>query len=217
MKYKAVIWDLYGTLLNTLDDLMNSVNYGLSAHGMPHITLEQTRRYVGNGVAKLVERAVPHGTDKETTEDVLKDFKTHYSVHSMDKTKPYKGMVELMTKLKNDGYSMAIVSNKLKEAVEELAEIYFPGLVDVAMGDTPDIPKKPEPDMIFKALELLNVGKDEAVFIGDSEVDVATGINSGMDMITVLWGFRDMEELKKAGAEVFAKNAVELEKILYKS
>lgn len=217
MKYKAVIWDLDGTLLNTLEDLMNSVNYGLSAHGMPHITLEQTRRYVGNGVAKLVERAVPHGTDKETTEDVLKDFKTHYSVHSMDKTKPYKGMVELMTKLKNDGYSMAIVSNKLKEAVEELAEIYFPGLVDVAMGDTPDIPKKPEPDMIFKALELLNVGKDEAVFIGDSEVDVATGINSGMDMITVLWGFRDMEELKKAGAEVFAKNAVELEKILYKS
>lgn len=217
MKYKAVIWDLDGTLLNTLEDLMNSVNYGLSAHGMPHITLEQTRRYVGNGVAKLVERAVPHGTDKGTTEDVLKDFKTHYSVHSMDKTKPYKGMVELMTKLKNDGYSMAIVSNKLKEAVEELAEIYFPGLVDVAMGDTPDIPKKPEPDMIFKALELLNVGKDEAVFIGDSEVDVATGINSGMDMITVLWGFRDMEELKKAGAEVFAKNAVELEKILYKS
>lgn len=216
MKYKAVIWDLDGTLLNTLEDLMNSVNYGLSKHGMPEITLEQTRRFVGNGVAKLVERAVPAGTDGNVQADVLKDFKEYYSIHSKDKTKPYDGVVELMTKLKSEGYKLSIVSNKLKEAVEELAGIYFPGLIDVAMGDTPNIPKKPAPDMIYKALELLGVEKDEAVFIGDSDVDVATGINSGMDMITVLWGFRDKDELVKAGAEVFAESTIELEKLLCK-
>lgn len=213
-KYKAVIWDLDGTLLNTLEDLMNSVNYGLSKHGMPEITLEQTRRFVGNGVAKLVERAVPAGTDGNVQADVLKDFKEYYSIHSKDKTKPYDGVVELMTKLKAEGYKLAIVSNKLKEAVEELAGIYFPGLIDVAMGDTPGIPKKPAPDMIYKALELLGLEKNEAVFIGDSDVDVATGINSGMDMITVLWGFRDKEELVKAGAEVFAASTTELETVL---
>lgn len=213
-KYKAVIWDLDGTLLNTLEDLMNSVNYGLSKHGMPKITLEQTRRFVGNGVAKLVERAVPEGTDGNVQADVLKDFREYYSIHSKDKTKPYDGVVELMTKLKAEGYKLAIVSNKLKEAVEELAGIYFPGLIDVAMGDTPGIPKKPAPDMIYKALELLGLEKNEAVFIGDSDVDVATGINSGMDMITVLWGFRDKEELVKAGAEVFATSTTELERIL---
>lgn len=213
-KYKAVIWDLDGTLLNTLEDLMNSVNYGLSKHGMPKITLEQTRRFVGNGVAKLVERAVPAGTDGNVQADVLKDFKEYYSIHSKDKTKPYDGVVELMTKLKAEGYKLAIVSNKLKEAVEELAGIYFPGLIDVAMGDTPGIPKKPAPDMIYKALELLGLEKNEAVFIGDSDVDVATGINSGMDMITVLWGFRDKEELVKAGAEVFAASTTELETVL---
>ena len=200
-KYKAVIWDLDGTLLNTLEDLMNSVNYGLSKHGMPKITLEQTRRFVGNGVAKLVERAVPAGTDGNVQADVLKDFREYYSIHSKDKTKPYDGVVELMTKLKAEGYKLAIVSNKLKEAVEELAGIYFPGLIDVAMGDTPGIPKKPAPDMIYKALELLGLEKNEAVFIGDSDVDVATGINSGMDMITVLWGFRDKEELISSGAK----------------
>ena len=213
-KYKAVIWDLDGTLLNTLEDLMNSVNYGLSKHGMPKITLEQTRRFVGNGVAKLVERAVPAGTDGNVQADVLKDFREYYSIHSKDKTKPYDGVVELMTKLKAEGYKLAIVSNKLKEAVEELAGIYFPGLIDVAMGDTPGIPKKPAPDMIYKALELLGLEKNEAVFIGDSDVDVATGINSGMDMITVLWGFRDKEELVKAGAEVFAASTTELETVL---
>lgn len=215
MKYKAVIWDLDGTLLNTLEDLMNSVNYGLSRHGMQKISLEQTRRFVGNGVAKLVERAVPEGTDENVQADVLNDFRKYYSIHSKDKTKPYDGVVELMTKLKAEGCKLAIVSNKLKEAVEELAEIYFPGLVDVAMGDTPNIPKKPAPDMIYKALELLGLEKDEAVFIGDSDVDVATGINSGMNMITVLWGFRDKDELVKAGAEVFAASATELENILF--
>ena len=214
MKYKAIIWDLDGTLLNTLEDLMNSVNYALTNHGMPHITLEQTRRFVGNGVGKLVERAVPQGTDKSEELQILSEFKEHYEVHSMDNTKPYEGMVELLRELKKEGYKLAIVSNKIQSAVAELAEIYFPGLIDVAMGETPETPKKPAPDMIYKALELLGVTEDEAVFLGDSDVDVATGINSGLNMITVLWGFRDRDELVEAGAKIFVEKAEEIWKYL---
>lgn len=213
MKYKAVIWDLDGTLLNTLEDLRDSVNYGLANHNMPDITLEQTRRYVGNGVAKLVERAVPEGTDEELQAQVLKDFREYYNVHSRDKTKPYEGTREVLTALKEQGCKLAIVSNKMQSAVAELAEIYFPGLIDVAMGETPEVERKPAPDMIYKALELLQTDKKDAVFIGDSEVDVATGINSGLDMITVLWGFRDREVLEKAGAKVFVEKAEEIFKL----
>lgn len=213
MKYKAVIWDLDGTLLNTLEDLMDSVNYGLTNHNLPNITLEQTRKYVGNGVAKLVERAVPEGTDKELEAEVLKDFRAYYSEHSQDKTKPYAGTKEVLAALKEQGYKLAIVSNKMQSAVAELAEIYFPGLIDVAMGETPDVERKPAPDMIYKALELLEIEKKDAVFIGDSEVDVATGINSGIDMITVLWGFRDRDVLEKAGAKVFVEKAEEIFKL----
>ena len=210
MKYKAVIFDLDGTLLDTLEDLKNSVNYGLSCYGMRHISLEQTRRFVGNGVAKLVERAVPLGTDKEMTEKVLAEFRKHYSEHSLDFTKPYEGMVELVKDLKKNGYKLAIVSNKIDSAVKELSQIFFGNCMDAAIGETPEIPKKPAPDMIFKALEILGVDKKDAVFLGDSEVDVATGLNSGLDMITVLWGFRDRDELVEAGAKCFAENVSDI-------
>lgn len=215
MKYKAIIWDLDGTLLDTLEDLKNSVNYGLEGFGMPGITLEMTRRFVGNGVGRLIQLAVPEGTDKETEEKVLARFKEHYEEHSLDATKPYEGMVDILKSLKSEGYKMAIVSNKIENAVGELAEKFFTGLIDVAIGETPDIPKKPAPDMIFKALDKLGVNKEEAVFIGDSDVDVATGINSGLDMLTVLWGFRDEEELIDSGAKVFVKKPEEiLEKLI---
>lgn len=215
MNYKAVIWDLDGTLLDTLEDLMNSVNYGLEGFGMQTITLEMTRRFVGNGVGRLIELAVPKGTDKETTEKVLARFKGHYEEHSLDKTRPYEGVVDVLKRLKEKGYKMAIVSNKIESAVGELAEKFFEGLIDVAIGETPDIPKKPAPDMIFKALDELGVNKDEAIFIGDSDVDVATGINSGLHMLTVLWGFRDEDELTEAGAKIFIRKPEEiLEKLL---
>ena len=214
MKYKAVIWDLDGTLLDTLEDLKNSVNYGLAGFGMPEITLEMTRRFVGNGVGRLIELAVPEGTDKETEKKVLDRFKGHYEEHSLDATKPYEGVVDVLKVLKENGYKMAIVSNKIENAVEELAEKFFPGLIDVAIGETPDVPKKPAPDMIFKALDRLGVEKDEAIFIGDSDVDVATGINSGLDMLTVLWGFRDEDELLEAGAKVFVRRPEEILKKL---
>lgn len=215
MKYKAVIWDLDGTLLDTLEDLKNSVNHGLDEFNMPNITLEMTRRFVGNGVGRLIELAVPEGTDKETEAKVLASFKAHYEEHSLDATKPYDGVVDVLKALKEKGYKMAIVSNKIENAVGELAEKFFPGLIDVAIGETPDVPKKPAPDMIFKGLDMLGVTKEEAVFIGDSDVDVATGINSGLDMLTVLWGFRDKDELEEAGAKVFVRKPKEiLEKLV---
>lgn len=214
MKYKAVICDLDGTLLNTLEDLMNSVNYGLGNHNMPPITIEQTRRFVGNGVGKLVERSVPEGTGKDVVAQVLAEFREYYKEHSLDKTKPYDGVVELLKSLKEQGYKLAIVSNKIQSGVEQLAEMFFQGLIDVAIGETPEVPKKPAPDMIYKALECLDLNKDEAVFIGDSDVDVATGINSGLDMITVLWGFRDRDELVEAGAKVFIEEPKEIYKYL---
>ena len=210
MKYKAVIWDLDGTLLDTLEDLKNSVNYGLASFGMPAITLEMTRRFVGNGVGRLIELAVPEGTDKDTEKKVLDIFKAHYEEHSLDATKPYEGVVNVLKALKEKGYKMAIVSNKIENAVGELADKFFPGLIDVAIGETPDVPKKPAPDMIFKALNRLGVEKNEAIFIGDSDVDVATGINSGLDMLTVLWGFRDEDELVEAGAKVFVRKPDEI-------
>lgn len=210
MKYKALICDLDGTLLNTLEDLMDSVNFGLRNHGMKEITLEQTRRFVGNGVAKLVERAVPEGTLKETEAAVLADFRSYYDKHSQDKTKAYDGVIDMLKKVKESGMKLAIVSNKINSAVGELAEYYFEGLIDVAIGETPDVPKKPAPDMLYKALDELGVSKAEAVFIGDSDVDVATGLNSGIDMVTVLWGFRDRDELEEAGAKWFIEKPEEL-------
>jgi phosphoglycolate phosphatase len=210
MKYKAVIWDLDGTLLDTLEDLMNSVNYGLESFDLPPITLDMTRRFVGNGVGKLIERAVPAGTEKATEEAVLAKFKAYYEEHSLDKTRPYEGVLDVLRHLKGQGYKLAIVSNKIESAVGELAEKFFEGLIDVAIGETPDVPKKPAPDMIYKGLDKLGVEKDEAIFIGDSDVDVATGINSGLDMITVLWGFRDEDELVEAGAKVFVRKPEEI-------
>lgn len=210
MRYKAVICDLDGTLLNTLEDLMDSVNYGLLLHGKPKISLEQTRRYVGNGVAKLIERAVPQGTTKEEEAEILAKFKSYYDKHSKDKTMPYEGILDMLKTLKANGMKLAIVSNKINSAVGPLAEEYFEGLIDVAIGETKEVPKKPAPDMIYKALSELGIEKQDAVFIGDSDVDVETGINSGVDMITVLWGFRDREELENVGATVFIERPQDL-------
>lgn len=214
MKYKAIIWDLDGTLLNTLEDLMESVNYALSNKNMPNITLEQTRKYVGNGVARLVSLAAPAGTSDEQVKELLTDFRFYYDRHSKDKTKPYDGILELLTDLKAKGYKMSIVSNKINVAVGQLAEEYFPGLIDVAIGETDNTPRKPAPDMIYKAIDKLGVNKQDAVFIGDSEVDVATGLNAGIDMLTVLWGFRDKDELITAGATTFIEKTEDIYKYL---
>ncbi len=205
MKYKAIIWDLDGTLLNTLEDLMDSVNYALSNKNMKNITLEETRKFVGNGIANLVKRAAGDNISKDVLDGLLEDFKHYYDMHSKDKTAPYAGILSLLKELKESGYKMAIVSNKINSAVGQLAEEYFPNLMDVAIGEMENVPRKPAPDMIYKAIEALCVKKEDAIFIGDSEVDVATGLNAGIDMLTVLWGFRDEDELIQAGATTFVK------------
>lgn len=216
-KYQAVIFDLDGTLLNTLEDLKNSVNYGLQKYGMPERTLEEIRHFVGNGVQRLVELAVPENTDSQEYDKVFQAFKEHYSVHCNDTTGLYPGIRELLAELKKQGFQMAIVSNKLQEGVDALAEQYFQEYLSVAIGAREGIRKKPAPDTVFEALRCLNIPKEQAVYVGDSEVDIATAANSGMECITVAWGFRTREEQEKAGGKIFANTPEDILKQLYLS
>ena len=214
-KYKAVIFDLDGTLLNTLEDLQDSVNYGLEKHGMPRRSLEEIRHFVGNGVGKLIERAVPEGTTKDEEASVFAAFKEYYAKHCNDKTDLYPGIRELLAELKKRGYRLAIVSNKLQSGVDALSELYFKDFTETAVGGREDMPKKPEPDMVYEALRQLGVAKEEAVFVGDSEVDIATAKNAGMECITVTWGFRTRAEQEAAGAEIFADDPMEILSYIY--
>ena len=214
-KYKAVIFDLDGTLLNTLEDLMNSVNHGLTFANMPERTLEEIRHFVGNGVQRLIELSVPLGTDKEKTELVFSLFKEHYALHCNDKTDLYPGIPELLQELKKRGFLMAIVSNKLQEGVDALAEQYFIPYTKVTIGAREGILKKPAPDTVFEALRILGITKEEAVYVGDSEVDIATAANAGMDCITVAWGFRTRQEQEKAGGKIFVDRPEDIVALLY--
>ena len=214
-KYKAVIFDLDGTLLNTLEDLMNSVNHGLTFANMPERTLDEIRHFVGNGVQRLIELAVPKGTDMEKTEMVFSMFKEHYALHCNDKTDLYPGIPELLQELKERGFLMAIVSNKLQEGVDALSRQYFAPYTEVAIGAREGILKKPAPDTVFEALKILGISKEEAVYVGDSEVDIATAANAGMECITVSWGFRTRQEQEKAGGKIFVDKPEEIISLLY--
>jgi len=199
--YRAVIFDLDGTLLNTLEDLKDGVNYALAANGFPERSLEEIRTFVGNGIGKLIERAVPNGTDEETRTEVLRQFRSYYTEHCRIKTHPYDGVMELMEYLKGHGFLVAIVSNKNDAAVKELAKHYFTDFVEVAIGERAGIQQKPAPDSVFEAMRLLGVTKAETVYIGDSEVDRATAVNAGLDCISVTWGFRDELTLRNLKPE----------------
>lgn len=214
-KYEAVIFDLDGTLLNTLEDLKDSVNYGLRKYHMPERTLEEIRHFVGNGVQRLISLAVPEGTDRETESKVFSAFKEHYTEHCNDKTDLYPGICELLNKLKKQGFSMAVVSNKLQEGVDALSRQYFEKYLSVAIGAREGVRKKPAPDSVLEALRLLNVPKEHAVYVGDSEVDIATARNAQMDCITVTWGFRSRKEQEEAGADVFVDVPEEIIPLLY--
>ena len=211
-KKTTVVFDLDGTLLNTLDDLAASLNYTMSEMGFPSRTLEEVRQFVGNGIAVLLGRAVPEGTDDETVEKAITIFKGHYGVHCNDRTAPYEGILPLIDRLQERDIKMAIVSNKADFATKELSRIYFQGKIPVAIGEkeAEGIRKKPAPDTVFKALELLGATVEDAVYVGDSEVDIATAENAGMDAILCSWGFRDVEVLKKLGAEVIIDDPSEL-------
>lgn len=203
-KYTTILFDLDGTLLNTLEDLTDSTNYALEQFHMPVRTIEEVRRFVGNGIAKLIERAVPDGTNSAVTEEVLACFKEHYTAHCADKTAPYPGVIDLLQELGREGYRMAIVSNKAHEAVCELEVQYFHGLTDGVIGEqeAQGIRKKPAPDMVNRIMEQLGSSKGETLYVGDSEVDRATAENSGLDCLLVSWGFREravLETLSPAG------------------
>lgn len=203
MKYNTVIFDLDGTLLDTLEDLTDSVNYALESMGYPTRTIDEVRNFVGNGVRKLIERAVPSNTEVNDIDKTFEYFIEYYSEHNQDKTKPYEGVVELMGKLKENNIKMAIVSNKVHDAVLMLRDKFFVD-VEVAIGDMPNMARKPEPDSCYKALELLGSDPKDACYVGDSEVDLETARNAGLDCISVLWGFRDKDLLAENGAKTFA-------------
>lgn len=209
--YNTFIFDLDGTLLNTLDDLAASVNYALRTHGMPERTLDEVRSFVGNGVRLLMERAIPDGTDNPRFEETFATFRQYYMDHSLDKTRPYEGIPEMIHALKQRGCRLAVVSNKFYAATQELIRHFFPEIT-VAIGEheSEGIRKKPAPDTVFEALRQLGVAKEKAVYVGDSDVDLQTAHNSGLPCISVLWGFRDRDFLLAHGATTFISQPKEL-------
>ena len=199
-KYKTYIFDLDGTLLSTLADLAASTNYALRTHHMPERSLDEMRRFVGNGVKKLMERAIPDGLNNPLFEETFATFRQHYMQHNLDTTQPYPGIMQLLEQLKAEGKNIAVVSNKFYAATRELCRHFFGDLVPVAIGEREDIRKKPAPDTVIEALRELGVDKEGAVYIGDSDVDIMTAKNSGMPCVSVLWGFRDKVFLLEHGA-----------------
>lgn len=210
----TIIFDMDGTVLNTLDDLTDSVNYVMNRFNMPTHSTEDYRRYFGNGIRYALKCAVPEGTSDSVIDEMLPVFKEHYDKHCLDKTRPYDGITELMSGLKKRGYKMAIVSNKIDSAVKELNDRFFSEYVDVAIGEREGIKRKPAPDTVNAALNELGSDKETSVYIGDSEVDYQTAVNSGIPCISVLWGFRDKDFLVDAGAELFAETPKEVLDIL---
>lgn len=193
MKYNTVIWDLDGTLLNTLTDLMNSINFALAKFDYPPRTLDEIRRFVGNGVRVLMELSIPDGFDNPNYDEAFEIFSAHYAEHNMDNTGPYEGVIDVIRTLSDMGVKQAIVSNKVDSGVQTLNAAFFG--VDTAIGEQAGLERKPAPDMVWKAMEILGANKETTVYIGDTEVDLATARNSGLDSISVLWGFRSVEEL----------------------
>ena len=207
---KLVIFDLDGTLLYTLEDLMDSVNYSLEKYGYETKTLEEVSSFVGNGVEHLLRSVVPAGVSDDDFKKCYISFKEYYSEHCCDKTRPYDGVVETLKILKNRGVKIGIVSNKFQEAAEDVCQHYFKGLYDVVMGESETCRRKPAPDGINMICEQYEVEKDEAIFFGDSEVDIKTGDNAGVYCVSVLWGFRSREFLTKHGAHLFIENPLDI-------
>ena len=216
MKKKIVIFDLDGTLINTLEDLKDSTNYALSCLNYPTKTIDEICQFVGNGVAKLIERAIPDGKDNPDFQQCLETFKNHYSKNMYNKTVPYDKIPQILKTLKQKGYITAVVSNKFDMAVKELCSKYFPDLIDFAAGENEacGIRKKPAPDTVLKVLEKFNLTNNEAVYVGDSDVDIMTAKNSRMPCISVTWGFRNREFLIKHDAEIIIDSPDEIIDIL---
>ena len=216
MHYKTVIFDLDGTLLNTLDDLHASTNYALAAHGLPLRTKNEVRQFVGNGIRNLIRLAVMPHTSSELIDTVHATFDEHYSTHNLDRTAPYKGVVELVKQLRNANIACCVVSNKGDYAVQPLVEHFFPGLFDFVCGEREKegIRRKPWPDTVLACINAVGSSPQECVYVGDSEVDIKTANNAGIDHIIVLWGFREEQYLREQGAARFASTIDELKEML---
>lgn len=206
----TIIFDLDGTLLNTLEGLKNSTNFALKKFNCPEITLEQTRSFVGNGVQKLIERAIPNGEQNPDFEKCLNTFKEHYSKTMYQKTVAYDGIEDMLTELKKRGVKTGVVSNKFDTAVKELCKNYFDGLIIVAIGESPNVRKKPAPDSVLKAMKILGAKPENTLYVGDSDVDIQTAKNSNLKSVGVTWGFRDRELLEKEGADFIINTPCEL-------
>ena len=214
MSYKAVLFDMDGTLLDTLEDLCDSTNHALAQMGYPLRGIEEIRRFIGNGAEKQIRRAVPEGTSEGKIMETLAAFRAYYQDHCQIKTKVYDGLLDVLSELKEKGVKMAVVSNKPDAAVKKLSREYFGDRLDFAVGPSDGVRCKPYPDMAEEALKALGVEKKDAVFVGDSEVDVQTGLNAGLDVIAVSWGFRSRKVVIEAGAKMIADDASELEKLI---
>lgn len=216
MKYDLIIFDMDGTILNTLEDLKNSLNYVLQQAGYQTRTLEEVRTFVGNGIRKTIERALPSDIEEEKIDELFSLFMNYYAIHNTDNTKPYNGVIDLLKELKHLGYKTAVVSNKQDSAVKSLCKKFFTGLFDVEIGEKENIAKKPDPDEVNEVLKILNIDRTKSIYIGDSEVDIQTAQNSKMKSIIVDWGFRDRKFLYEHGAEVIVSNPSEILDIINK-
>lgn len=206
----TVIFDLDGTLLDTLQDLTASVNYALSAYGLPPRSDKEVRAFLGNGYQYLISHAVPTDAPEALTENVLTAFATHYGEHCLDRTCPYDGIMSLLHTLKDNGIKMAIVSNKGHEAVQQLAKRFFSGLIDIAVGESKAVRRKPNPDTVLEAMKLLGSTRKETMYVGDSEVDIKTSENAEVKAVTCLWGFRDKDFLLQHGAQTLIERPEEI-------
>ena len=215
MNWKAVLFDMDGTVLDTLDDLTDSVNHSLAEFGLPAVDSSVVRRNLGNGAAFLIKHCVPLGTPEDLCARVLEFYKPWYDAHCRIHTRPYDGILPLMQDLRERGIRLAIISNKPDPAVQELAAAFFPGMLDVVVGESPGIRRKPSPDTVLEAASRMGLAVEDCVYVGDSEVDIETARNAGMACISVSWGFRDEEMLLSSGASILVRTPGELsERIL---
>ena len=216
MNVKAIVFDLDGTLLNTIEDLTDSLNFVLENFNFPKKTLEQVKYLVGNGVPKLIERAIPGGLNNNEYEKCLQLFKSYYKYNMFNKTVPYDGVIEMLQRLKTLGIKTAVVSNKFDAAVKDLCDKYFCGYIDLCLGENEQngVRKKPAPDSVLKILDVFGIFKHDAIYVGDSDVDIQTAQNAGIECISVLWGFKDREFLLKNGAKIIISNPAEILKYL---
>ena len=202
--YKLMIFDLDGTILATLDDLYNSVNYALSTLGYPTRTYEEVRAFVGNGMLNLIKRSAPNGASEDEIQNILSTFRSHYALHKADCTKPYTGIEKVLGNLKKEGAILTVLSNKDDDAVGVLCEQYFPNTFDYTAGNRADRKRKPDPESVHAIINKYGLTTRDTVYIGDSEVDVLTAQNAKVDCVAVSWGFRDRDVLVDAGATMIA-------------